>query len=87
MMVPDLGHELLKLVPHLFNVPGRLGDKVRQIDLRLFGMPHSLEDDLIPAIETVDSSSNVDEVVLTEQFGDGQNVLPHLGFNGARLVR
>ena len=87
MMVPDLGHELLKFVPQLFNVPGRLGDKVRQIDLRLFGPPQSLKNNLVPTIEAVDSSSNVDEVVLTEQFGDGQNVLPHLGFNGARLVR
>src|SRR5207302_4004994 len=87
LSVPDLGHELFKLVPHLFNVPGGLGHKVRQIDLRFFGTPQLLENDLAAAVETVDYSLNLDAVVLAEQLGDRQNDIPHLGLDRARLVR
>ena len=72
VLVPDLGHELLKFVPQLFNVPGSLGDKVRQIDLRFFGTPQLLENDLVPTVETVDAPPNLDEIVLTEQLGDAR---------------
>ena len=86
VLVPDLGHELLKLVPHLFNVPGGLGHKVRQIDLRFFSTPQLLENDLVAAVETVDYSLNLDAVVLAEQLGDRQNVIPHLGLDRACFV-
>ncbi len=86
MMVPDLGHELLKLVPHLFNIPGSLRDEVRQADLGFFRTPQLLENDFVPTIEAVNSPPNLDEVVLTEQFGDGHDVVPDLRFNGACLV-
>src|SRR3984957_4034126 len=75
----ELGVELLDVI---FGV----GEKIAEIVFALFGGNNLLESDFFLAVVEFDAATDYDYVVTFEGLGDGFEVVPHFGRDGAGAI-